>query len=220
MDLKQQTQQAPMFHPSMFQGVDKDTPNEKRTLVTLREQRSKRVQYPTDELVSPGKHQLTPDDTSVTTSNTKHLFKNLHEETLLTYLFFSQKNIQNLQDVIKFLVHRETKYVLDKQSVNELMIVMRSIFLEYNAHPPILNEKMDEATKDKVLVMYKNEVARLNEIVINAIVPKIISQLQQYVDYLRDAGQQPYQMEIPKSDSVQGRREYRSVTQILLGGEL
>jgi hypothetical protein len=78
---------------------------------------------------------------------------------------------------------------------------------------------MSNKEKSELIIKYKNEVARLNEIVINAIVPKIISQIQQYLDYLRDASQQPYQMDQPKNESVIGQKQYRSTTQVLFGGD-
>jgi hypothetical protein len=153
-------------------------------------------------------------------SNTRHLFKNLYGETLLTFLFFSSQNVDNIQKLVRMVVFKETQLVLDNQSTNELLIVMRSIFLEYSAHPPLIDPEMSSETKQQLYVMYTQEVSRLNEIVINAIVPKIISQLQQYLDYLRDASTQPYQTDTPQNVSIAGERQYRSVTQVLTGGEL
>jgi hypothetical protein len=78
---------------------------------------------------------------------------------------------------------------------------------------------MTSQEKSELIIKYKNEVSRLNQIVINAIVPKIISQIQQYLDYLRDASEQPYQMDKPKNESITGQKEYRSTTQVLFGGD-
>jgi hypothetical protein len=97
---------------------------------------------------------------------------------------------------------------------------MRSIFLEYSAHPPLLDAKMTDEQKSEILRKYKNEVTRLNDIVVNTIVPKVISQLQQYFDYLRDSTQQPYRMDTPQNSSISGERQYRSITQVLMGGDL
>ena len=83
-----------------------------------------------------------------------------------------------------------------------------------------IGKKHTEETKQKLYKMYSDEVRRLNDILISEIVPKVISQLQQYLDYLRDASQQPYEMETPKNVSIAGERQYRSVTQVLLGGNL
>jgi hypothetical protein len=220
MSIVRQNPDVPIFHQKIFQTPNSDLPIEDRTLMSIRKQRAQRLTNDrVENLVSPGSFNLTPDDKRVSGSNTRALFKNLYGETPLTFAFFSSKNIENIQDLIKFVVHRETKYVIDNQSVNELMIIMRSIFLEYSLHPKLIDEKMTSQEKSELIIKYKNEVARLNQIVINAIVPKIISQIQQYLDYLRDASEQPYQMDKPKNESITGQKEYRSTTQVLFGGD-
>ena len=212
-----------LYHPSMFQ-LATETPGDKRTLLTVRKQRERKLpETDIKKLVSPGSFPLTDTTTSnanVSGSNTRYLFKNLYGETLLTFLFFSERNIQNIQNIVRMLVYKEMNQVIDNQSTNELLVIMRSIFLEYSAHPPLIDASTPESQKQKLFGMYTREVSRLNEIVINEIVPKIVSQLQQYLDYLRDASTQPYQMETPKNVSIAGERQYRSVTQVLTGGEL
>jgi hypothetical protein len=176
-----------------------------------------------NDMISPGGYSLTaetPNQSELSGSNTRHLFKNLYGETLLTFLFFSEKNVTNVQNILRYLVHKETGYTIDTQSNNELLIIMRSIFLEYHAHPPLVKEDMNEVEKQLLLKKYTDEVQKLNDIVINTILPKVMSQLQQYVTYLKDASEQPIQMERPQNASVAGQRDYRSVTQVLLGGGL
>jgi tetrahydromethanopterin S-methyltransferase subunit H len=97
---------------------------------------------------------------------------------------------------------------------------MRALFLEYSLHPKLITEEMSDKERSELLKKYTIEVERLNMIVINQVVPKIISQIQQYVDYLRDASEQPYYMDKPQNDSVKGQKQYRSTTQVLIGGEL
>lgn len=160
-------------------------------------------------------------ETNVTVhSNTRSMFKALYGETLLTLLFFSDENIANIQKLIRMLVFKHTEQVIDNQSETELLIVMRSVFLEYSAHPELIDESMPQKQKKLLYKKYTREVARLNEIVVNMTVPDVVSQVRQYFDYLRDASQQPYQIATPQNDSVAGARQYRSVTQVLLGGNL
>lgn len=221
MDTKEfiYSQNEPLFHPQLYE-TNTGFPEDKRTLMTITEERGQRLSSDKlENLKSPGRFKLTPDDTSISGSNTRFMFKNLYSETPLTFLFFSNKNIDNVQNLLKMIVHRETGYIIDNQSVNELMIIMRSIFLEYSLHPPLIDEKMSDKQRSDLLIKYTNEVFRLNQIVVNEIVPKVISQIQQYVDYLRDASQQPYQMDKPKNESVKGQKQYRSITQVLAGGE-
>ena len=220
MDTKQfiYDQNKPLFHPELYEKSF-DLPGDKRTLLTITEERSKRLpSTQVDSLKSPGKFNLTPDDKQLSSSNTRFLFKNLYSETPLTRLFFSDTNIRNIQNLIRLNVYKQNKYVIDDQSNNELMTVMRSIFIEYSAHPPLINENMPENELKLLLEKYTKEVDRLNQIIVQEIVPKIVSQIQQYVDYLRDASQQPYYMDKPKNESVKGQKQYRSVTQVLSGG--
>lgn len=213
------SQNQPLFHPELYERSS-DLPGNKRTLLTVTDERSKRLpSTKVENLKSPGKYNLTPDDKQIASSNTRFLFKNLYSETPLTFLFFSETNIQNIQNLIKLNVHKEINYIIDDQSVNELMTIMRSIFIEYSAHPPLINEKMSELELKNLLKKYTNEVARLNKIVVQEIVPRVVSQVQQYVDYLRDASQQPYYMDKPKNESVKGQKQYRSITQVLAGGQ-
>jgi len=189
-------------------------------LQSIRQQRGQRLtKEKVSDLVSPGSFDLNTNENQVSGSNTRFLFKNLYGETLLTFLFFSKHNIENIQNVVKFIVYREMGYVIDNQSTTELLIIMRAIFLEYSFHPKLITENMSQEERQSLLKKYTQEVYRLNTILINQIVPKIVSQIQQYVDYLRDASQQPYQMNTPKNDSVQGQKEYRSTTQVFLGGD-
>jgi hypothetical protein len=110
--------------------------------------------------------------------------------------------------------------VIDKQSTDELVIIMRAIYLEYSSHPQILTKDMTEKEKQLLLIEYTKEVDRLNQLVFNNVVPKLVSQLQQYMDYLRDVSQQPQQIDRPKGDSIKGQKQYRSITQVLTGNSL
>jgi len=199
-------------HPSMFETTpqipNKNVLSDANNKLTL------------NDVMSRGKYTLTEDDDKLAPSNTKYLFKNLYGETLLTSMFFSSKNIQNIQNIIRFIVHRETGNIIDNQSTTELLIVMRSIFLEYSAHPKLPTDDMTDSMRSRLYTLYTNEVFRLNDITVNTTVPKIISQLKQYLDYIRDVNQPAYLKENPKNESISGQREYRSVTQIWTGGDL
>lgn len=207
-----------LFHPSNFEKVP-DLPLDEKTLLAVHEQRSRPIKS-IESLTAPKKINFTEQDDLTATSSTRFLFKNLYSDSLLTDLFFSKKNIENIQTVIRYLVYKYTDKVIDKQSTDELMVIMRAIYLEYSSHPAIINENMSEKEKSEILNEYKKEVDRLNKLVFNNVVPKLVSQLQQYMDYLRDVSQQPIQMERPKNDSIKGQKDYRSVTQILTGNNL
>jgi len=200
-------------HPSMFETTPqipiKTSLQETKQNVTI-----------TDKQQSSGKYAFTEADDQLAPSNTKYLFKNLYGETLLTSMFFSSKNIENIQKIVRFLVHKEVGQVIDNQSTTELLIIMRSVFLEYSAHPKLPRDTMTKNERDALNKQYTNEVFRLNDITVNTIVPKVISQLQQYLTYLRDINTGAYFKENPKNDSISGQREYRSPTQVWTGGNL
>lgn len=211
-------QHSTLFHPSKFESVI-DFPLDEKTLLAVHEQRSRPIDSIKD-LKAPQKYKLMEQEELLPESNTRFLFKNLYSDSLLTDLFFSQQNIQNVQNVIRYLVYQNTDEIIDKQSTNELLIVMRATYLEYSSHPAIIKAEMSSQEKQKILLEYKKEVDRLNQIVFNHIVPKLVSQLQQYLDYLRDVSQQPKQMERSKNESIKGQKQYRSVTQLLTGNAL
>jgi hypothetical protein len=222
MDTSQLVNNNPVksvFHPSLFETSSADVPSDKRTLMMITKERGQRLTGDkVENLISPGSYEFTIDDKKVSGSNTRFLFKNLYGETPLTFLFFSDKNIKNIQNILKYLVYKENGYIIDDQSVTELLIIMRSIFLQYSLHPKLIDESMSEKEKAELKVKYTNEVKRLNQLVIDYIVPKLVSQIKQYLDYLKDASEQPYYMDKPENVSVQGQKQYRSTTQVLLGG--
>ena len=217
-------QQVPEFHPSQFQNDTKNisqNTNDIRTLLSVTQEREKRLNTSDlNKLMSPGTYKLNDNEQELSGSNTKSMFKNLYGETLLTFLFFSDKNVENIQKIIRMNVYKYSKQVIDNQSNTELLIVMRSIFLAYSEHPQLIDETMSEEVKKKLLLDYTNEVDRLNQLVINICVPLIVSQLQQYIVYLEDASSPLKVMEKPQNTSVTGTRNYRSQTQVLLGGDL
>jgi hypothetical protein len=213
-------------HPSVFidtQDTVKQNVGNQRTLVSLTDERKNRIATSNlDKLESPGAFKFFGEDgdTKLSGSNTRFLFRNLYGETLLTYLFFSDDNINNIQKLIKMLVYKEMNKVIDNQSIIDLQIIMRSIFLSYSLHPKLIDESMSPQEKKALLIQYTNEVDRLNQLVINETVPLICSQLQQYLTYLSDASSTRFIMDKPKSDSVKGEKMYRSATNVLLGTPL
>lgn len=151
-------------------------------------------------------------------SNTNSLFKNMHGETLLTYLFFSRQNVQSLQNVVRQVVFREIKQVIDEQSASELLIIMRATYLEHSRHPALLSPEQSENVRRKIIEQTVAEVKRLNELVVNDVVPRVISNVLQYLKYLEDASTPRKDLPPPTSTNIKGERKYRSATSVLLGG--
>lgn len=206
----------PNIHPSQFQNPNNNIEN-KLSIINVQNELNPTFKF---DNVSQYTNKLTPNDNQLQDSNTRFLFKNLYGETLLTKLFFSKTNINNLQNIIKMLVFKYTNHVIGNQSINELQIVMRSIFLTYENHPKLFNSTMTKEEKETLFLLYKNEVSKLNELVINATVPNICSNLQQYLDYLRDSQNTLKPITLPTATSVSGLKNYRSITNVLVGDPL
>jgi hypothetical protein len=224
MDNSNSINKKPLFHPEQFETTSRDLPSNPRTLNLIRQQREKILKTDDiEKLISPGLYFMTPekanDTDELAETNTKYLFRNLYGDTLLTSLFFSRENIDNIQKLIRLAIYKEFNYVIDNQSNKELLVIMRALFLEYSAHPQLFKENMTEQEKADLYKKYTAEVNRLNKIVINDVVPRVASQLQQYLDYLRDASKINYQEEQPVNVSIKGQREYRSPTQVWFGGD-
>jgi hypothetical protein len=123
----------------------------------------------------------------------------------------------NLQNLIRHTVFKQIGVVIDKQDPRELLIVMRSIFELYSRHPPYFDDSKGRYYNLKIVNKTINEVERLNDIVINEVVPKIISMVYQYFGYLKDVEGRRF-MESPKNVSIAGERSLRSVTDVLGAG--
>ncbi len=89
------------------------------------------------------------------------------------------------------------KYIIDEQSVIELEIIMRSIYLQNARNLPF---------------NIRDQVSELNNILVHQITPQIISEAQQYMGYLYQVEQLPVPIEHPANMSSKGSRLLRSVT--------
>ena len=212
----------PGTHPIFFENVNINSKENTQTPTAFKKPDTDLRTLDIENKDSPGSFKFTAEDGDhkLSGSNTRHLFKNLYGETLLTFLYFSKDNIDNIQKLLKMLVFKQMNTVIDDQSNTELMIIMRSIFLEYSQHPPLIDEGMTDTTKQRLYQMYSSEVSRLNELVLNELVPLTCSQLQQYLSYIHDASTPRVFMEKPIIDTLRGEKEYRSITSVLTGSAL
>jgi hypothetical protein len=101
------------------------------------------------------------------------------EITPLAKAFFSRSNVQAVQSLIRKQVYDKSgpkKYVIDDQSVDELTIIMRTMYLQYAQNLPYNLE---------------GQLERLNELVANWSVPHILSAVDHYNYYLNDISHMP-----------------------------
>ena len=109
-------------------------------------------------------------------------------------LFFSEMNIQALQTGIRNTVLNKTcgKTQIGAQSVNELMTIMRSIFLQESQHSNILSPV--------------SQVKSLNAKVIMYAAPRIISEARMHEAYIKRSSVLPVPFEYCTSTSVAGTK--------------
>jgi hypothetical protein len=123
----------------------------------------------------------------------------IQETSKLNQLFFSKKNMDIIQNNIRYTVYNKTnkKHIIDKQSDIELQIIMRSMYLQ---HSPNLEYN------------YTEQIEYLNKLVVDWCVEKIIPQLEQYIGYLKEVEYMPLPIDLPVNLSSKGSRTLRSVT--------
>jgi hypothetical protein len=123
----------------------------------------------------------------------------IQETSTLNQLFFSKKNLENIQNMIRYNVYEKSqkKYVIGKQSDIELEIIMRSIYLQ---HSPNLPNKI------------KEQISYLNKLVSDWCVEQILPEINQYFGYMKEIEYMPVPLELPLNLSSKGSRSLRSVT--------
>ncbi len=116
-----------------------------------------------------------------------------YSSTCLAETYFSRDNIDILQEGIINAVYNKSngKYTIGKQSEDELMIVMRSIYFQYGKN---LNFNINDQIKE------------LNTKVINWCVDEIISNINQYYSYIKNVSTLPVPMERAQLSSQKGTK--------------
>lgn len=111
----------------------------------------------------------------------------------LSRLFFSKMNFDALQDGIRYLVFKQSKgeFTISNQSKDDLLTVMRSIFLQNSR-----NLEIDLVAQTK----------ELNGLVLEFCVPRIMSEIRMYKSYREEIQTLPVPMNRSTSESVKGTK--------------
>ena len=98
----------------------------------------------------------------------------LWDETLLSKVYFSKDNIQIIQNGIRAGVFKQSngQYIIGPQDCDSVKIVMRSVFLQNASNQP---------------TNIANQIAELNQLVLNYCIQQVYSEAQAYLKYLDDA---------------------------------
>ena len=112
--------------------------------------------------------------------------------------FFSKKNINNLQKLLRYEVWKQSdkKHVIGRQSDDQLKTVMRSIYLQYGKHQ---NTNIIEQVKD------------LNQFVCNYSIPNILSNLELYIGYKKHISNLPELIPLPVNMSNIGLKSVNNL---------
>ena len=121
--------------------------------------------------------------------------------TLLSKVYFSEKNMNNIQKNIISTIKNKYNYDIDEQSNDELFIVMRSCYLQYS---------VNNDTK------IKEQVEMLNEKVLDYCVSDIIVNIKQYLGYLEDIQKIPEDIESPVSTNIIGDKNNYDLSEKML----
>jgi hypothetical protein len=124
--------------------------------------------------------------------------------------FFSKKNIDHVQSMIKKIVNVKTNnrvILTENQNEMDLLLNMRAIYLLHNrALPYSVNKQVD----------------MLNEKLLEFIIPDMLTNILQHIDYIRDIQSPLKPIDRPLNDSLKGSKTPKSYTNVifnLLDGE-
>lgn len=118
------------------------------------------------------------------------------DETTLSTVFFSQKNIDMVQNGIRSGVYTMSngQYTIAPQDCDSLKVIMRSIFLQH-------------ATNLETDVT--GQIYQLNKMVLDYCIKHVYSEAQSYMKYLRDVSTIAIPPAPPVMSSTNDRRTYK-----------
>jgi len=134
----------------------------------------------------------------ISNSNYTNTLTSSIERNFLSDNFFSQKNINNIQQNLKNGVYLKSnkKYLIDNQSDEKIVNIMRIYYLEYGKN---LNTNIDE------------QVHELNNLVLNYLVNHVYNEVVAYFKYKHDITNMHIPIEKPQySDKTNKTLEYKS----------
>jgi len=116
------------------------------------------------------------------------------ESNVLAQVFFSAENIQIIQNGLRAGVYKmsNNKYIIAPQNIDNLKIIMRSIYLQYAEH-----YETD----------ITGQVERLNTLVLDYAVPSVYGEATGYAKYLEDQSTLVVPLQLPQHHD----REYKQL---------
>ena len=118
------------------------------------------------------------------------------EDSLLSRAYFSEENVQILQNGLRAGVYHlsNKEIVIPPQNIDNLKIIMRSMYLTYVNHTNIPSE-------------ITAEIKRLNKYVLDYAIKSVYNEAQGYLNYMRDVSTLVEPMKLPQ----QSDRDFKSL---------
>jgi len=132
------------------------------------------------------KKSLLPDD------NTNAISQSISTNNL-SNIFFSKKNIEKIQLLIitKVYIDSNKRFSINKQNEQELLIIMRSFYLQYSKN---LDNNID------------NQIENLNKMVVEWCSENIITNIEQYLNYKKVCSTLPMPLERAQLPTQKGTK--------------
>ena len=124
-------------------------------------------------------------------NKTKYNQTGNQQSSELSKRYFTQSNIDYLQNEIIRQIYKKTygKYNIVKQKEDELVIIMKSIFLQ--------NSRNNDNN-------IKYQIDELNKLVLNYCVDNVYSNLHQYIKYIDDITKEQVVLDRPQNVDITG----------------
>ena len=130
------------------------------------------------------------DPKAILYNNTQeYSLKGIINPSELSDYFFNPYNVVNIQKLIRYQVYKLSDKVIDKQSDQELFIIMRSIYLQYGGKSSTNKEE------------FNKNITNLNNKVVDYSVNNIINQLSQLDMYIKDISSAPTPLQHPSYEN-------------------
>jgi len=133
--------------------------------------------------ITPGEF-LPNKDLTMVHDNQETSIKGIIEGNAVNSIFFSDMNIKVLQDSLRYGVYQKTKQVIGPQSSEELLVVMRSIMLQYANF---------QSTSEAII----EEIRRLNGKVLIYCIDNVSSGVAQQLKYIEELKTLPTPIDRP-----------------------
>ena len=130
--------------------------------------------------------------------NSNNILRGTYENNLLNDLYFSNTNINYLQNKIIKDMKEKHNYIISEQSKKDLIIIMRNIYLN--------NAKHNYKTKGEL----KKELDKLNKYCLVHTLKIIKKNINNYIFYLNDINTPNYLKEIKTINRPINTRDYKT----------